>query len=274
MLSISQFARYVGVSVRMLRHYDALGLLVPERVDPATGYRWYAAGQINRANRLIALKELGFGLDRLGPILDAEVGADELRGMLLLRREELAERIAGDVDRLAEVERRLRSIEGGTMSELEFTEKALPAVRLAQLTDRVAEPAQIGTRIGPMFGRLSAALAQQGLDPSRTAIAWYVPDDAEPDQLRIGAGIETALEASGPALEAQGVEVADLAAVPRAVTVIHQGAMSGIGRSWEALQQYVDSRGLTSVGVCRELYLNTPDGDQSDWVTELQQPVG
>jgi hypothetical protein len=40
MLSIGDFARRAGVSVRMLRHYDRLGLLVPTRVVEFTGYRF------------------------------------------------------------------------------------------------------------------------------------------------------------------------------------------------------------------------------------------
>jgi len=35
---ISDFARLGQVSVRMLRHYDAIGLLVPAHVDPASGF--------------------------------------------------------------------------------------------------------------------------------------------------------------------------------------------------------------------------------------------
>ena len=41
MLSIGAFARIGRVSPRMLRHYDEIGLLQPERVDEATGYRSY-----------------------------------------------------------------------------------------------------------------------------------------------------------------------------------------------------------------------------------------
>ena len=52
MLSIGEFARHLGVSVRMLRHYDALGLLIPAHVDPSTGYRHYTAAQLDRGNRL------------------------------------------------------------------------------------------------------------------------------------------------------------------------------------------------------------------------------
>ncbi|MGK8552912.1 MerR family DNA-binding transcriptional regulator [Nocardia gipuzkoensis] len=45
MFSIGDFARHGRVSVRMLRHYDAIGLLRPDRVDATSGYRYYEAGQ-------------------------------------------------------------------------------------------------------------------------------------------------------------------------------------------------------------------------------------
>ncbi|WP_296193289.1 MerR family transcriptional regulator [uncultured Microbacterium sp.] len=73
MLSIGEFARLVGVSVRMLRHYDRLGLLVPARVDEYSGYRFYSAAQLDRANRLVALKDLGFRLDEVGESLGPPV---------------------------------------------------------------------------------------------------------------------------------------------------------------------------------------------------------
>lgn len=89
MLTIGDFARHGRVSVRMLRHYDAIGLLRPARVDPASGYRLYAAAQLTTLNRVIALKDLGFTLQQVGTILTEQVSAGELRGMLRLRRAEL-----------------------------------------------------------------------------------------------------------------------------------------------------------------------------------------
>ena len=61
---ISDFARLGQVSVRMLRHDDALGLLVPDHVEPASGYRSYSPGRLHLLNRLVALKDLGFTVDR------------------------------------------------------------------------------------------------------------------------------------------------------------------------------------------------------------------
>ncbi|MGB6455010.1 MAG: MerR family transcriptional regulator, partial [Streptosporangiaceae bacterium] len=73
MFAIGEFARHGRVSVRMLRHYDAIRLLEPECVDPATGYRFYGAGQLSRLNRIVALKNLGFTLRQVASILDDHV---------------------------------------------------------------------------------------------------------------------------------------------------------------------------------------------------------
>jgi DNA-binding transcriptional MerR regulator len=75
MFTIGDFARLGGVSIRMLRHYDAIGLLRPARVDPDSGYRSYEAGQLGRLNRVIALKELGLKLQQVQAILDEEVSS-------------------------------------------------------------------------------------------------------------------------------------------------------------------------------------------------------
>jgi DNA-binding transcriptional MerR regulator len=109
-LTIGDFARYGQVSVRMLRHYDETGLLKPAHVDPTTGYRSYSASQLARLNRLVALKELGFTLRQVRQLLDDEVSAEQLRGMLRLREAEIENQIAASEARLADVRARLALI--------------------------------------------------------------------------------------------------------------------------------------------------------------------
>jgi effector-binding domain-containing protein len=76
---------------------------------------------------------------------------------------------------------------------------------------------------------------------------------------------------SGEPLE--GLELIDLPAVERSVCGIHLGPMSGIRDSWHALHAEMLARGYVPSGPCRELYVRAASDDQSDWVTELQQPV-
>ena len=52
MFKIGEFSKLSQVSVKALRHYDALGLLKPARVDRFTGYRYYSADQLPRLYRI------------------------------------------------------------------------------------------------------------------------------------------------------------------------------------------------------------------------------
>ncbi|KGN38698.1 MerR family transcriptional regulator [Knoellia subterranea KCTC 19937] len=263
---MGEFALHGRVSVRMLRHYDALGLLVPAAVDPHSGYRSYTADQLSRLNRLVALKDLGFALSEIGPILDADVGPDELRAMLVLRRSQVSARIEEDRTRLAEIERRLRTIEKEhDMSDLQFTTKPLPELTLAQRAAAVTDRADIGPVIGPMFGALLADAGRAGLDTEQPTVAWY---DGDEDEIRFAAGMPLRENESIP-----GYDVETLPTVERAVTVVHRGSMETIGDTWQALMQYIGAAGLSPSGRCREVYISTPLDDEDAWVTELQQPV-
>lgn len=70
LLSIGELAAASGLSPKALRLYDASGLLVPRRVDPATGYRSYGPDQVGRARRIAALRGLGMGLPRIRVLCD------------------------------------------------------------------------------------------------------------------------------------------------------------------------------------------------------------
>jgi len=63
MLEIGEFSRLTGVSYRLLRLYDEIGLLKPFATD--SGYRGYGAEQLGRLNRILVLRDLGFSLDEI-----------------------------------------------------------------------------------------------------------------------------------------------------------------------------------------------------------------
>ena len=68
MLKIGDFSKLSRLSVRMLRHYDELGLLVPLSTDPFTGYRYYAEEQLAAAAHIAALRAMGFSLVEIGAL--------------------------------------------------------------------------------------------------------------------------------------------------------------------------------------------------------------
>ena len=54
MLKIGEFSKLSHISVRMLRHYDEIGLLHPKEVDPDTGYRIYGEEQLFTSGKINA----------------------------------------------------------------------------------------------------------------------------------------------------------------------------------------------------------------------------
>lgn len=166
MFSIGDFARFGRVSVRSLRHYDALGLLVPARVDPVTGYRFYEAVQLARLNRIVALKDLGFTLQQVAAMVDGKLDVGELAGMLRLRRAELEAVVAADLDRLDRVAARISLIENaGLPPTHEIRVKRVPPLRVIELSATASsyEPAAVGPVVVALFEQLYRRIERAGL---------------------------------------------------------------------------------------------------------------
>ncbi|MEU2072698.1 MerR family transcriptional regulator [Streptomyces sp. NPDC013489] len=108
MLTIGDFARASRLSAKALRRYDELGLLPPARVDPFTGYRYYAAEQLERARLIAWLRGIGMPLAEVGRVCalyasDASGAARAIRGYWARVESETAARrdlAASLVDRL------------------------------------------------------------------------------------------------------------------------------------------------------------------------------
>jgi protein phosphatase len=80
LLTIGSFARASRLSPKALRLYDELGLLVPARVDPVSGYRLYQPAQLERARLVAWLRRLGMPLARIRLVCSLEPceAADEV----------------------------------------------------------------------------------------------------------------------------------------------------------------------------------------------------
>lgn len=76
MRSIGELARDSGLGVSALRFYDTAGVLVPARVDPSSGYRWYGPEQPEEARLLARLRRTGMPLADVRLVLAAWSGED------------------------------------------------------------------------------------------------------------------------------------------------------------------------------------------------------
>jgi DNA-binding transcriptional MerR regulator len=101
--SIGELAGQTGLTVRTLRHYDEIGLARPSRRTDA-GHRRYAAEDVRRLHRIVALRGFGFALPEIAALLDDPgLDARELVRRQLAQVDDRLERAVRLRDRLAKV---------------------------------------------------------------------------------------------------------------------------------------------------------------------------
>ncbi|MFF7456060.1 MerR family transcriptional regulator [Kitasatospora sp. NPDC008115] len=265
LLTIGRFARLCRLSVKQLRHYDDTGLLTPARVDPATGYRYYAPDQARDALTVALLRELDVPLAVIGATL-AATEAERAR-LLRAERDRVAERITRDRARLELLE---RLADGGGLPGYEITTGREPGRRLA-VVRAVAGPGELAQRIGGCVGRLLA-----GLDgtPWRPPLWGLFPLDLA-EGMRIAVGAETAQPdgaagaADGAGVLPAGLEREVLPGGP-VVATVHHGPYVQLPLAYHALLAAVHERGLRPVAPVREAYLVGPgEAPAEEWTTRL-----
>ncbi len=265
-LKIGDFSRLSQVSVKTLRYYDDLGLLRPATVDSFTGYRYYSASQLPRLNRVLALKDLGLALDQVAQVLEEGLTAEQLRGMLRLKRAEAQRQVDEDRARLGRIEARLSQIEREDhMPEYEVVIKNVGPQIAASVRRVVPNYQGIGALYGELFGALGP-LAAGAMLGAIYHDEGFKESDVDVEALAL---LKQRAPEMGP------VKVYDLPGATMA-SLVHNGAYNRLNQAYEALLKWIEANGYRIVGPVRELYLYAGQPvrqDDESYVTEIQFPV-
>lgn len=108
-LSIGEVAKARGVNVQSLRYYEKLGILVPEYVNPQSGYRYYAPEQIMILDTIILCVDLGIPLKRLKEYVD-DAGQLEFERLLEDGRRQAQEKMQKIEASLHTIDRTLQHV--------------------------------------------------------------------------------------------------------------------------------------------------------------------
>lgn len=270
MFRIGEFARFTRVSVKMLRHYDEVGLLQPARVDPATGYRRYAVDQLPRLNRILLLRDLGFGLDQIADLLTADDA--DLDRVHAGREEALVEAIGRMQVQLRAVRARREMLRTHDPDDLpDVVVRPVQPMLVATLSGGPDED------VAALFYRLEAYVRDQHARASRPPLTLLPePDD---DAVTVIVPITWLVPA------ADGIEVKLLDAVPRMACAVHRGGYDGLAGLLQRMLHWLARTGERPAGPIREVYLRFGaeaelglssaflTGERADLVTELQVPL-
>jgi DNA-binding transcriptional MerR regulator len=270
MYTIGEFAAIGRVSVRMLRHYDAIGILPPAHVDERTGYRQYADAQLGALMRIVELRDLGCGLDEIGAVLSAADQRAALHQALTRRRSELEASLAADSARLTRIDERLRTLEGNAEMSAPVEYRPIEATTVYAVEGRAPGmgPENVSPVVDTLLPPLTQAIEAAGRSPREPGVFWY---EAVPDSEELA--VHVSFTADPEPEEAPGYDVVALPAIPMAAVLTHHGDMPSIGRSWMALMDQLVADGYRIVGPTREIYVDAASENQAEWVTDLVAPV-
>lgn len=274
MFRIGEFAQIAQVSTRQLRHYDQLGLLQPDHTDQRSGYRYYNIRQLQTLNRILALKELGLSLDQIRPLLDGDIPAAELRGMLTMRRAQVEQTLQAEEARLRHIESRIAEIDRqGRIEGYDVVVKSVAAAPLLALR-------QSFDGIEDVPGVL-CAIAEEGTKQIRAGLRdkliVVARNDTEDEKLDLEIGF-TLTRPSNASLSLSGgglLLAGELPAVPTMATIVRPGTNAASHSSFAAIGSWIDANRYEIAGPCREVFLE-PFTSQSGFekaLVEIQFPV-
>lgn len=279
LLSIGAFAARARLSAKALRLYDRLGLLAPARVDEATGYRFYRAGQVERARLVALLRQLDMPLARIAEVVDADGGAARAE-RLAAYWADVEARHAGQRTLAEYLRGRLSGRSSEMYGKFEVDTVDVPTqVLITESRHVLAE--ELPAWIGASLGRLEEAARECGGVAGTPFVAYHSEVSVESDgpaEACVPVADEAAARAwaEGPG-RAFGAKVRVEPALRLARTRITkaQVAHPQILAAFEAVEEWMKAQGLTPSGPCREVYFaDWPAAGPEDPVCDVAFPVG
>lgn len=268
LVNIGEFARLSHLSVKALRHYHDIGLLVPVEIS-TTGYRRYDVAQVGDAHLIRRLRSLDMPLPDIDAMLAAPEAADRdaaLAGHLRRMEDELG-RTRAIVRSLRELlERPIRPYEVTTRREEQTSvlvrrdtvaSTEIEKWSIATFAELEKAVTAIGRQVGgPMGSLFCAAFFEKGLGE----VTAFAPLDLTESTCALAMR-------HGPVVEV-------MPAAYYAVTT-HIGPYHDLDRTYGALGSYVAEHLTAAKGPIREHYMMSPgDVDEPDELrTELLWPI-
>lgn len=261
--SIGEFSRITCTSIKAFHLYHDQGLLIPDFVDPESGYRYYSDEQFYEVQVIGELKLLGFSLREIKGILDDCEDERDLIGLLNKKRVSLNDKIdlyqaaVSNIELIIEKEKyTMNSEERDSIIE----EKHIPDMLIAghRMCGKYSE-------VGKGFSLLGRAVGRHIKGP---ASCLYFDEGYKEEDADFEPFFEVKKE-----IEKEGVNCRNLPGA-RAVTLLHRGPYENLTDSYKILMDAIKEKELKVIRPSREVFLKGPGmifkGDPKKYVTEIQ----
>ncbi len=245
MLTIGEFSRLGRVSPRMLRHYDALGLLCPSEVGE-NGYRYYRQEQLAELLQIERWKDYGFSLAEVKELQG--LTEEEFLRRLHRRRVDAHYEIYQRQERLRMLEADILQMEGTAMPEETYHVILMPDPEQTVIGIRRTVPV---SQFHELFQELRQEVARRGLTMAGAVQMLYHGQEFSYENADVEVQAVVAPGTPGAGLKP---------AYAQCAAVIHNGPYEGLPRAYEALAAWMAQHPEYRIcGPAIDRYLNDPD---------------
>ena len=269
MFKIGEFSKLAHVSVRMLRHYDKLDLLVPQTVDESSSYRYYSAVQLQTVNKIQKLRELGFSLSLIKEMIEPTSDISNLKNYFTLREQELKE----EQEKLA---KQSSLLESAALILKEDFEKMNYHTILKEIPERTV----ISTRKiipnymseGILWQTLGAELGCQKVQIASVPYGMAIFHDTEYKEQDVDVEIQMAVQGNYQDTDEVIFKTAPSVNI---ASITFSGSYEQMGKVTETAARWIEDNDLKLDGPMFNIYHVSPaqDPNPENWITEACFPV-
>ena len=268
MLKIGEFSKLSRISIRMLRHYDELGLLTPETTDPFTGYRYYSEAQLFTAGRINALKAMGFRLCDAAEVLRCWEDREALERCLLSRREAARLQAEEAAERLRLLDTALERLRKDEPMKYDVTVKTIPERYVASVRQVIPDYGQEGS----LWSILMKETAHLRIQDGAPCLCVALFHDGDYKESNVDVEIQKSVKGAYP--DTEHVKFKTMPAV-QVASAVCKGSYDQISAVNAAVASWVESNGYAFDGTAFNIYHVSPyeTDDPNEFVTEVCYPV-
>lgn len=267
-MTIGEFSQFCLVTIKTLRYYDKLGLLVPNEVDEWSRYRYYDVSQMQQLNAILRLKDMGFSLEEIGDLLDEGTHKPSIR-QIEAKKELLNNQIKDLVKKLDALDRIGTSIKHIDSME-RISIQSLPSVIVAYYRCVLKHREDLV----PLFNHtINPEIQRLGCKRTLPIYGFIIEHEKEYKEENID--IEYCLQVDELYQDSSIIRFKQLPKVPIAVCLKHVGPYDSLPESFAEVVRYIETNGYKMNGQYRIQFEEGMHNQRNPekFITIIQIPV-
>lgn len=245
MLSIGEFSKVTRITIKALRLYHEQGILIPDKIDNDSGYRYYGGDSVKKAVTIRTLKDMGFSLKEIKEI---QTECSDYNQLTFYLENKLSE-IDKTIKQYKEIKESLKTAIANPREKIgleiyDIEEEIIPDSIICS-TRYKGKYSDIGPHYETLF-------KNTGRYKKGKPFALYYDMEYKEYDADVEASVKVVKK-----LNLAGIRCRELKG-GKALTLLHRGPYQTLGRSYERLFKYVRKKNVEIKIPLREIHIKGP----------------